>query len=146
MKNDKEIKEFFHTFRPQPGGEEAFMKKLDERLAVAEQVRGYCAQERRKSRRGVIIASVVGLLCGIGLMLMLVYLPAILPDASSVVADAADSFRTAARTSLTDAAASYDYDFLRLGLLIKYRHLITALLALGILIPGGFLVARKISE
>lgn len=122
------------------------MKKLDERLAVAEQVRGYCAQERRKSRRGVIIASVVGLLCGIGLMLMLVYLPAILPDASSVVADAADSFRTAARTSLTDAAASYDYDFLRLGLLIKYRRLIVALLALGILIPGGFLVARKISE
>ena len=61
------------------------MKKLDERLAVAEQVRGYCAQERRKSRRGVIIASVMGLLCGIGLMLMLVYLPAILPDASSVV-------------------------------------------------------------
>ena len=146
MKNDKEIREFFHANRPEVGGEEAFMKKLDERLAVAEQVRGYCAQERRKSRRGVIIAAVVGLLCGIALMLMLVYLPAILPDAPSVVADAADSFRTAARTSLADAAASYDYDFLSLGMLIKYRRLIAILLAMGVIVPGGFLIARKISQ
>lgn len=146
MKNDKEIREFFHTFRPEVGAEDAFMKQLDEKLKVAEQVRGYCAQERRKSRRGVIIAAIVGLLCGIGLMLMLIYLPAVLPDASSVVAEAADSFRSTARSSLADAAASYDYDFLSLGLLIKWRRLIAVILAAGVILPGGFLIARKISE
>ena len=120
------------------------MKQLDDRLTVAEQVRGYCAQERRKSRRGIIIAAVTGLLCGIGLVLMLVYLPAVLPDASSVVADAADSFKSAARSGLTDAAVNMD--FVRLGILIKWRHLFLALLSLGVLIPGGFLLARKISD
>ena len=146
MKNDKEIREFFHTFRPEVGEGDAFMKQLDEKLKVAEQVRGYCAQERKRSRRGVFIAAAIGLVCGIALMLMLIYLPAVLPDAPSVVADAADSFRSTARASLTDAAASYDYDFLSLGLLIKWRRLIAIFLAVGVIVPGGFLIARKISQ
>ena len=144
MKNDKEIREFFHTFRPEVGGEEAFMKQLDAKLKVAEQVRGYCAQERKRSRRGVIIAAAVGVLCGIGLMLMLIYLPSVLPDAPTVVADAADSLKSAARTGLTDAAVNMD--FVRLGILIKWRYLFLSILSLGVLIPGGFLLARKISD
>ena len=144
MKNDKELRELFHAARPMVTGQEAFMKQLDERLKVAEQVKGYCAQERKKSRRGVFIAGAVGLLCGIGLMLMLIFLPAYLPDAPSVLTDAAESLRTAARTSVTDAALSFDY--VRLGILIKYRHIFYGILALGVIIPGGFLIAKKIEN
>lgn len=143
MKNDHEIREFFHANRPEIGGEDAFLKKLDERLAVAEQVRGYCKSERKRSRRGIVIAATVGLLCGIGLMLMLIYLPSVL-DPSTVIAEAADSLKSTARTGFSDAAANFDY--VRFGLLVKWRHVILALLALGVVIPGGFLVVRKITE
>ena len=102
MKNDHEIREFFHANRPEIGGEDAFLKKLDDRLAVAEQVRGYCKSERKRSRRGIVIASTVGLLCGIGLMLMLIYLPSVL-DPSTVIAEAAEdcSVKVSARRRST---------------------------------------------
>ena len=144
MKNVKELRELFHAARPSVWDGEAFMKQLDERLKIAEQVKGYCKQERKRSRRGIAIAAGIGLLCGIGLMLMLIYLPAYLPDAPTVLADAADSLKSAARSSMTDAAMSFDY--VRLGILIKYRYIFLAILSLGVIIPGGFLIARKISQ
>lgn len=146
MKNDKEIREFFHAARPEVTGTESFLQQLDERLKVAEQVRGYCAQERKRSRRGILIAGIVGLLCGIALVLTLIYLPAYLPDASTVWANTAESVRMAAREGFADAAATADFDYLRLGLLIKWRYFILAALALGVIVPTGYAVVRKISE
>lgn len=146
MKDDKEIREFFHANRPIAGGEEDFMARLNERLAVADQVKGYCRQERKRSRRGVIIAGIVGLLCGIGLVLMLIYLPAYLPDASAVWANTAENVRMAAREGFADAAANANFDYLRFGLLIRWRYFILAALALGVIVPTGYAVVRKITE
>jgi hypothetical protein len=146
MKDDKEIRDFFHAQRPKVGGEEAFLARLNERLVVADQVKGYCRQERRRSRRGVVIAGIIGLLCGIGLVLMLIYLPAYLPEASTVWANTAENVRMAAREGFADAAANANFDYLRFGLLIRWRYFILAALALGVIVPTGYAVVRKITE
>ncbi len=94
MKEDQ-LKDLFAGFNPPMGDDNQFMSKLERNLQAVEFAKIHCAEARRKNRVAVIVASIVGFVCGVVFTLCYPYLLGLIDgfkDVSSDVAWAVDKY------------------------------------------------------
>lgn len=72
--DDSQIKQLFSGFRPTLSDDVSFMARLDERLAIIDDVLEYRERLRRQSRRAIVVAALLGFLTGVVFSLLLPYL------------------------------------------------------------------------
>lgn len=94
MKEDQ-LKDLFAGFNPPMGDDNQFMSELERNLQAVEFAKIHCAEARRKNRVAVIVASIVGFVCGVVFTLCYPYLLGLIDgfkDVSSDVAWAVDKY------------------------------------------------------
>ena len=92
---DYQLKDLFAGFNPPMGDDNQFMSKLERNLQAVEFAKTHCAEARRKNRVAVIVASIVGFVCGVVFTLCYPYLLGLIDgfkDVSSDVAWAVDKY------------------------------------------------------
>lgn len=92
---DDQLKDLFAGFNPPMGDNNQFMSKLERNLLAVEFAKTHCAEARRKNRVAVIVASIVGFVCGVVFTLCYPYLLGLIDgfkDVSSDVAWAVDKY------------------------------------------------------
>lgn len=92
---DNQLKDLFAGFNPPMGDDNQFMSKLERNLQAVEFAKTHCAEARRKNRVAVIVASIVGFVCGVVCTLCYPYLLGLIDgfkDVSSDVAWAVDKY------------------------------------------------------
>ena len=92
---DDQLKDLFAGCNPPKGDDNQFMSKLERNLLAVEFAKTHCAEARRKNRVAVIVASIVGFVCGVVFTLCYPYLLGLIDgfkDVSSDVAWAVDKY------------------------------------------------------
>ncbi|MDE5773853.1 MAG: hypothetical protein K2H86_05300 [Muribaculaceae bacterium] len=72
--DDDKIRDILGRFNPQLSSSERFMSELSRNLESVEMIKRHAAEVRRRSRRAVVSAAVVGLITGMILMWLMPYL------------------------------------------------------------------------
>lgn len=88
MKEDQ-LKDLFAGFNPPMGDDNQFMSKLERNLQAVEFAKIHCAEARRKNRVAVIVASIVGFVCGVVFTLCYPYLLGLIDGFKDVSSDVA---------------------------------------------------------
>lgn len=74
--DDDKIRNIFEQYNPRLSSSERFMSELSRNLESVEMIKRHTAEVRRRSRRAVVTAAVVGLITGMILMWLMPYLQA----------------------------------------------------------------------
>ena len=92
---DDQLKDLFAGFNPPMGDDNQFMSKLKRNMQAVEFAKTHCAEARRKNCLAVVVASIVGFVCGVVFTLCYPYLLGLIDgfkDVSSDVAWAVDKY------------------------------------------------------
>lgn len=79
MKNDMQLQKLFGSYRPKLTDSEQFIRRLEKRLALIDEIRRMQAARIRRYRLAVVAAFVAGIVCGGGLLAFVMTVPPEVP-------------------------------------------------------------------
>lgn len=86
---DNKLKDLFAGFNPPMADDRNFMLQLERSLQAVEIAKNQCAEIKRRNRMAVIIASLVGFVCGVIFTLCYPYMLSMLHSVKDLGAEAA---------------------------------------------------------